>query len=107
MRIFDWIRSCASRPGDTSGERLAECARNHFRVAEGYPEQRWSVFIDLDGTESFHDIDLQRNGEPPGEVRIGLYVEEGDIPKKKVYEYSKTLEDGRLVYVQVARQAGC
>ena len=101
MRIIDWIRSRASKPGTTSGERLAECARNHFRAAEGLPEQRDSLFIDLDGTESYHDIDLQRNGEPHGEVRIGLFVKDGEPPQRKVYEYSKTREDGWLIYVEV------
>jgi hypothetical protein len=101
MRIFDWIRSRASKPGETSGPRLAECVRNHFRVTEGLPEQRDSLFIDLDGTESYHDIDLQQNGEPSPEVRIGLFVEDGEPPQRKVYEYSETREDGWLIYVEV------
>jgi hypothetical protein len=105
MRLLDWVRRRQAKPGDTAGERVNESLANHYRVEAGLPEQRKAWLIDHDGEKSYHDLNIQRNGEPHGEVRVTLHTvrvegsQEDTIPEQKVYRYLKE-EKGYLIYVE-------
>ena len=68
-----------------------------FQWKYDLPEQQQAWLMDQDGTKHYHDLDLHHNGEPHGEVRIGLYVKDGGPPAYKSYKFSHTFE-GYLIY---------
>lgn len=99
MKILEWMRRKKSQPGEASGERVNESMRNHYRSVAGLPEQRKAWLIDHDGERSYHDLDIQRNGKPHGEVRVTLHSVD-DIPEQKVYQFLKE-DKGYLIYTEV------
>ena len=99
MKIRDWLKSRQSTRGEASGNRVNEAIANQERLDLDLPPQRRAVFLDTDGTKSYHDVDIQRSGEPTGEVKIGVYSE-GKMPERKVYHYEND-SNGYMVYRQV------
>ena len=105
MKILDWLKQRQRKPGDVTGDRIQESLVNHYRMEAGLPEQRKAWLIDHDGERSYHDLNIQRNGEPHGEVRVTLHTvrvegsQEETIPQQKVYRYLKE-DKGYLIYVE-------
>ena len=99
VNILDWIKSRKSTMGEASGHRINEAIANQERLNIGMPPQRRALFIDTDGTKSYHDLSVESNGKPQEEITIGIF-RESQMPDRKVYHYDSDNE-GYMVYRQV------
>lgn len=99
VNILDWLKSRKSKIGEASGTRVNEAIANQKRLDFDLPPQRRAVFLDADGTKSYHDIDVQRSGEPTIEVKIKVF-RKSKLPEGKVYHYESD-SNGYMIYRQI------
>jgi len=97
VRLLDWLQARKSKPGVAAGDRVNRAVTNSQRARLDLPPQRIARLIDSEGDVSVHDLDIQRTGEPYGEVKISLHTRGSAVTKQKVLQF-KGIEDDYLIY---------